>query len=64
MQISLQRGSTNIRWNKSISAELDQGWWTMQNVIKNLLLAIGIELGLKSVGCCFHPLEFRVYNNN
>ena len=50
--------------NRLVDKVPDHGWWTMQNAIMNLLLAISNGLGLKSVGYCFQFLEFHTYNNN
>ena len=50
--------------NRLVTTVLDHGWWTMQNAMMSLLLAISNGLGLKSVGYCFQLLEFHTYNNN
>ena len=50
--------------NRLVDMVLDHGWWTMQNAMMNLLLAISNGLGLKSVGYCFQVLEFHTDNNN
>ena len=62
--LQLSTFSYCARMNRLVATMLDHGWWTMQNVMLSLLLAISNGLGLKSLGYCFQLLEFHTYNSN
>ena len=46
--------------NRLVATLCDHRWWTMQNAMMSLLLAISNGLCLKSVGCCFQLLKFQI----